>query len=318
MVPGGEPMPWPPEDPRFTEPARRALGFAQDEAARLNHNHLGAPHIFVGVVREPEGRVAPLLARVGVTLERARTALATIMGSGGQPIASTDITLGLRGQRVMEFARHEARRLHHDSGSTEHLLLAAVHEQDGMMSQILERLGLSEERVTAEALSEMNVPFTYRLAENATSTEGPYDNFDAASTRVLRFAQEEAARNGYGWVSAQDLALGLARIAETGESEIMRRTFEELAITTEQLRDVFPKAPAPQQPVRSESEIRLPASVKLIIEHAIYEAGRDRTVRPEHILLAIGTSQDSFANYGLRKLGATPERIRDTIARTRE
>jgi hypothetical protein len=57
--------------------------------------------------------------------------------------------------------------------------------------------------------------------------------------------------------------------------------------------------------------------VKLIIEHAIYEAGRDRPVRPEHLLLAVGTSQDPIANYGLKQLGATPDRIREVIERLR-
>ena len=315
MVPGGEPIPWPPEDSRFTDPARRALGFAQDEAARLNHNHIGAPHVFVGAVREPGAIARPLLDRLGVTLDGARTALEAIMGASPVPIAPTDITLSPRGQRVMEFAMHHARRLHHDPTGTEHLLLATAYERDGFMSPLLGRLGLDEAGFAAQLLAEMDVPFTYRIAESATPTDGPYENFDDASKRVLALAREESMRDGYGWMSAQDLVLGLARLAEKGDSEIITPAFAELDLTSDKLREVFPKAPAPRTQSEPTTEVKLPASVKLIIEHAIYEAGRDRPVCPEHLLLAVGTSQDPIANYGLKQLGATSERIRDVVER---
>jgi hypothetical protein len=40
-------------------------------------------------------------------------------------------------------------------------------------------------------------------------------------------------------------------------------------------------------------------------------------LRPEHLLLAIGTSQEPIANYGLKQLGATPERVREVVERIR-
>jgi len=315
MVPGGESMPWPPVDPRFSEPARRALGFAQDEAARLNHNHIGAPHVFVGAVREPGAMARPLLNRLSVTLEGARAALDAVMGASPDPIAPTDITLSPRGQRVMEFAMHHARRLHHDPAGTEHLLLATAYEHDGFMSRLLERLGLDEAGFAEQLLAEMDVPFTYRIAENAIPTDGPYENFDDASKRVLVLARDEAMHDGPGWVSAQDLVLGLARLAERGDSEIITAAFGELHLTSDKLRDVFPKATEPRTQSEPAAEMRFPASVKLIIEHAIYEAGRDRPVHPEHLILAVGRSQDPIANYGLKQLGATPERIREVVER---
>src|SRR5437773_10842745 len=73
------------------------------------------------------------------------------------------------------------------------------------MSPLLGRLGLDEAVFAAELLAVTDVPFTYRIAENATPTDGPYENFDDASKRVLGLARAEAMRDGYGWVSAQDL-----------------------------------------------------------------------------------------------------------------
>src|SRR5688572_32855535 len=67
MVPGGASIPWPPQDDQYTDQAKRALAFAQDEAARLNHNHIGEVHILVGAVRVEDGLPARIFADLGVT-----------------------------------------------------------------------------------------------------------------------------------------------------------------------------------------------------------------------------------------------------------
>ena len=305
-------MPWPPEDERFTDAAKRALGFALDESARLNHNHVGAAHIFLGVVREPEGMSARALAALGVTLERARSALESV-GRGGEPIAASDITLGPRGKRVMEFAIHESRRLHHGSAGTEHLLLAAARERDGFVSRVLELLSLEEEVLTSRILAELEIPPSYRVAESANPRRGPYQSFDEGSKQTLLFAEEEAAMQGHDWIGGQDLVLGLARVAQLGASDVVRHVFAELDLTVEKLRDAIPKPPTPQRPQPLVDEMKFTASTKLIIEHAIHQAGPGGTIHPEHILLAIGSSEDSIAVYVLAQLGATTERLRTLV-----
>jgi Clp amino terminal domain, pathogenicity island component len=46
---------------RFTDQSRRAVIFAQEEAARLDHDHVGTEHMLAGLVREtpPDDRRAP-------------------------------------------------------------------------------------------------------------------------------------------------------------------------------------------------------------------------------------------------------------------
>jgi ATP-dependent Clp protease ATP-binding subunit ClpA len=56
LVPGGPAIPWPPQDDRLTERAREALRFSQDEAAALNHNHVGPVHLFAGLLHEKKAR----------------------------------------------------------------------------------------------------------------------------------------------------------------------------------------------------------------------------------------------------------------------
>src|SRR5688572_23669672 len=57
---------------RFTDPARRVVVFAQDEARRLNHVHIGPEHLLLGVVREGDDLGARALATFGLTLDDTR------------------------------------------------------------------------------------------------------------------------------------------------------------------------------------------------------------------------------------------------------
>lgn len=196
MVPGGDSIPWPPQDDQYTDQAKRALAFAQDEAARLNHNHIGAVHILVGALRVEEGMPARIFADLGVTVDQVREALASLMGRSESPIEASDITLTPHGKNMMERAIHESRRLVHPAAGPEHLLLAVVREPEHFSTPLLSSLELDPAEVRRRIFAQMRVPPSYGTAENATPTQGPYERFDDATKRMLTFALEEAEAPG--------------------------------------------------------------------------------------------------------------------------
>jgi ATP-dependent Clp protease ATP-binding subunit ClpC len=51
---------------RFTDPARRVVVLAQEEARMLNHNYIGTEHILLGLIREGEGVAAQVLQQMGI------------------------------------------------------------------------------------------------------------------------------------------------------------------------------------------------------------------------------------------------------------
>jgi ATP-dependent Clp protease ATP-binding subunit ClpA len=325
MVPGGASIPWPPQDDQFNDQAKRALAFAQDEAARLNHNHIGAVHVLVGSVRVEEGLAARVFADFGVTVERVREALESTMGRGESPIDATDITLTPHGKNMMERAVHESRRLVHPAAGPEHLLLAVVREGETFSEHLLAALELDPAAVRKRILGHMRVPRAYGTAENATPTQGPYERFDDASKRMLTFALEEAAALGQNWVGCEHILLGLARSVENASSEdATRRLFAELGLTLDALRaslDALRANLTKNQLARgaavAPTDVKFTAITKLVIELAMDEAGPGKTVLPDHILLAIGRAQGSTARYLLSQLGATPERVRSVITEHR-
>jgi ATP-dependent Clp protease ATP-binding subunit ClpC len=162
-------MPWPPADERLTEGARRALGFAQDEACRLNHNHLGPVHVFAGLVRVDDGLAARVLADAGVGLDRVRLAIESTMGRSADEIVASDITLLPRTQRVIDFAIYESRRLSQRAADTEHFLLALMSEGDQHVELALDALDLRADEIRASVLRAVDVPDSY----GARSTRRP-------------------------------------------------------------------------------------------------------------------------------------------------
>ena len=134
---------------KFSERARRALTFAQEEAQRFNHNYIGTEHILLGLVRESDGVAAKVLSNLGVDLSKVRAAVEFIIGRGGRT-GPGEIGLTPRAKKVIEFAVDEARHLGHSYVGTEHLLLGLLREEEGVAAGVLESLGVNLERARAE------------------------------------------------------------------------------------------------------------------------------------------------------------------------
>lgn len=134
---------------RFTERARQALAFAEEEARRFNHSYIGTEHLLLGLVRDEESIAAKVLANLGVTRDRVSDRVAQIIGRGPQPPAGP-ISLTPRAGRMIELAGYEARRLGHDYAGTEHMLLALVCTGEGIAAGVLEGLGVNVDDVCAQ------------------------------------------------------------------------------------------------------------------------------------------------------------------------
>jgi len=156
---------------KFSERARRVLTLAQEEARQLNHNYIGTEHILLGLVREEEGVAAKVLINLGVALTKVRSAVEFIIGRGEK--AGTDETgLTPRAKRVIELAIDEARNLGHNYIGTEHLLLGLLREGEGVAAGVLDSLGITLERVRAEANNVLSqgAPARAKLARGTSRT----------------------------------------------------------------------------------------------------------------------------------------------------
>jgi hypothetical protein len=133
---------------KFTERARKALILAQSEAFRFNHNYIGTEHLLLGLVSEGDGIAAKALQALGVELSRVRAAVEYIVGRGDRAVAA-DAEKGLtpRAARSLALAVDEATRLGHAYIGTEHLLLGLIREGEGIAAGVLEKLGMTLDKV---------------------------------------------------------------------------------------------------------------------------------------------------------------------------
>jgi ATP-dependent Clp protease ATP-binding subunit ClpA len=306
---------------RFDESGKRVLALAQEEAIRHNHNYIGTEHLLAALLRD-EGTVASrALTSLGIELTKVRTATDFMIGRGDQPTSPSDITLSPRTKKVIDLAIDESRRMGQSHVGAEHFLLGLIREGEGIASGVIESLGVSLPTLRMKVLellaqSGSPLPASYAAPPPpppGAHAWGPFNRFTDRAKRVLALAQDEAIRMGHTYIGPEHLLLGLARSADLSQADpSMKRIFDTLGLTLEQLRTelgkVIPPSGQPTQP----SEITLSPETKEVL-YFVHESAGDKPIVPEHLLLAIVRDDQTFGAQLLTRLGVTPERVRAVV-----
>jgi hypothetical protein len=128
----------------FTERAREAVGFAQEEAAGLHHNAVGTQHLLLGLLRVEDGGAARALGSLGIDVEAVRTEVMRVFGEGdstGGPLPFTPDA-----KQTFEVALREALSIGHNHIGTEHILLGLLRVEDPTVD-VLRRLGAEPDAI---------------------------------------------------------------------------------------------------------------------------------------------------------------------------
>jgi len=121
---------------RFTEPSRRVVVLAQEEARMLDHNYIGTEHLLLGLIHEQEGVAARAIVSLGLTLEMAREQVRALVGAG-KSTPTGHIPFTPPAKKVLELSLREALALKKEYIGTEHILLGLLHDGHGVGAQIL-------------------------------------------------------------------------------------------------------------------------------------------------------------------------------------
>jgi len=132
--------------------AGRVLTVAQEEAMRLQHNYIGTEHIMLGLIGQPDGPAARVLADLGVRLDRLRSAVEFIIGRGDRLIVG-EIGLTPQARRALLLAREEAQQLGQERVSPAHLLLGLLREREGIATSVLINMGVRLDTLRAHTLA---------------------------------------------------------------------------------------------------------------------------------------------------------------------
>ena len=302
---------------RFNDRAKRVLALAQDEAIRLNHDHIGIEHLLLGLVREGEGVAARVLNTLGIELVALRRAIEASIGRGDPKASPSEIKLTPETRKVIGHAIDEARMFGHSHVGTEHLLLGIVGEgKESPAAKLLKSLGVDLEKVRHETIAEIGQPSggTASAFTPPTRSQGPFDRFNAPAKRVLALAQDEAIRFNHNYIGTEHLLLGLAREG----AGVAARALESLGVTLSQLRGSVEKIIGRGESTTSPSEITLSPRTKKVIEFAIDESRKlgHHDVGTEHLLLGLVREGGHVGSKVLDSLGVTLEGVRDKVIET--
>lgn len=119
-----------------------------------------------------------------------------------------------RARKVIFYAQEEAQRLGENQVSTEHLLLGLVRETDSVAARILDRLGISLQRVRQEV---------ERFAHRGDSRHGQEMQLTPRAKRVIDLAYDEARQLNNNYIGTEHLLLGLIREGEGLAARILTK-----------------------------------------------------------------------------------------------
>ena len=139
----------------FTPRAREMFAFAEDEAARLNHNFIGTEHVLLGLLKLERGVAANVLRRQGVDLKKVRASIEEYVPRGPDVSSLKPIPFTPRVKAALVTAHKEARALNHAYVGTEHVLLGLLAESDGVAARVLEGFGVHASQTRQEMLKEL-------------------------------------------------------------------------------------------------------------------------------------------------------------------
>src|ERR1044072_1305101 len=109
-----------------------------------------------------------------------------------------------RVRKVLQMAREEAARLHHEYVGTEHILLGLIREGEGVAAAVLTNLNVALEEI------QQKIEETVKKGK-AAAAAGPDLPYTSRAKKVLELAMSEARELNHSYVGTEHLLLGLLR-----------------------------------------------------------------------------------------------------------
>ncbi len=126
---------------QFSDPARRVVTLAEEEAAGLGHPHVGTEHLLLGLLEEDGTAAAEVLSSAGVTEAATRDKVVEAVGPSDPPSSGGQLQRTARAQRALDRAARFSRA--RGAGRVEpEDVLAGVLDVEGRAGQVLRGLGV--------------------------------------------------------------------------------------------------------------------------------------------------------------------------------
>lgn len=149
---------------KFTERAKTALVYADEERERLGNPSTTTDHIALGIARVRDGLAAKILSNLGVKVDNFYSELVSNIPKGSARLRLKEKQLSNDAQRGIELSVEEAMKLKHHYIGTEHLLLGLSRtgsenpQNKSAAVRVLEGFGVNYDKILEETKSILTSP----------------------------------------------------------------------------------------------------------------------------------------------------------------
>lgn len=135
---------------RFTVAARNVMESANEEAKRLQQEHITTGHVLLGMIKESAGMGTTILTNLHINLENLKIDIEKQTTVLAETIPPGKLPLTRRVKEFIDHAREEARILGSEHVDTEHLLFGLLKEEEGTAAEMLKSRGVTLETAKAK------------------------------------------------------------------------------------------------------------------------------------------------------------------------
>lgn len=156
-------------DQKFSPRVREIMFHSHEEAVKMGNPYIGLEHIFLGIIDDKDNNAVQILRNMDLDVEVFREKLEASIKS--VPIMSKNndnLPLTKQAERALKFTYLVAKEFNSDQVTSEHLMLAILHDDNNIISQRLEYEGVTFEKYKKEVrkiMPESIVPKDEKPAE---------------------------------------------------------------------------------------------------------------------------------------------------------
>ena len=181
-------------DQKFSPRVREIMFHSQEEAVKMGSPHIGLEHIFLGITDDNGSNAVRILGDLGVDIEAFRLKLEASIKSNtaNNGRKAAELPLTKQAERAIKFTYIVAKDFNSEQVSSEHLMLAILHDDNNIISQRLEYEGVTFEKYKKEV---ENMIFNHpKTSVEKESTDVPMGLFQDDDEDDISYSAETTQR----------------------------------------------------------------------------------------------------------------------------
>src|SRR5512144_494452 len=225
-----------------------------------------------------------------------------------------------RVRKVLQMAREEAARLHHEYVGTEHILLGLIREGEGVAAAVLTNLNVDLEDI------QQKIEETVKKGK-AAAAAGPDLPYTSRAKKVLELAMKEARELNHTYVGTEHLLLGLIAEGKGIAAQVLVEAGATLDVTRNEVlrilgsphseyqagEPLLRRRPAVRKSTEPTARPTLPITdrARRVLARAndIAAERGSATVSGAHVAIAMLAHGEGLANAALDRLGVDVEAL---------